>query len=94
MSKEYSELKLKCYLCQKKNHIALDCQKFKLISGNLRPKHHSARVADRPSDDDEQQPTQYYRDDLVVPRSSFELAQLFSKHASEKPLLRESTKRT
>jgi hypothetical protein len=34
-SKEYSDLKLKCYLCSSKKHIAIDCLKFKYIRGNL-----------------------------------------------------------
>jgi hypothetical protein len=36
INKDYSVLKIKCYLCDKRNHVFLDCSSFKNICGNLR----------------------------------------------------------
>ena len=33
---DYSELHLKCYVCERSGHIALDCSKFAKIKGNLK----------------------------------------------------------
>lgn len=33
--KDYSALKIVCYLCGKKNHVFLDCSEFSTIVGNI-----------------------------------------------------------
>ena len=37
-SKNYNKLSIKCYICEKVGHIALDCTYFPQISGNLKRK--------------------------------------------------------
>lgn len=34
--KDYSQLKLRCYLCKKKSHICTECPMFGNIAGNLK----------------------------------------------------------
>lgn len=46
-SKDYSMLKIKCYLCdKKKDHISIDCPSFRQISGNLKRHYKKIRVSD------------------------------------------------
>lgn len=33
--KDYSILKLTCYICERKNHVFIDCPSFKNIVGNI-----------------------------------------------------------
>jgi len=38
MKDKFEELDIRCYVCDKATHLALDCPAFSQMKGNLRPK--------------------------------------------------------
>lgn len=79
MSKDYTDLRITCYICLRRGHISIDCNKFKRICGNLKAyykkferKQGYFEEAENMNDSIEDKNTQFYDKDLVAPRSSID----------------------
>ena len=53
-AKNYKLLQLHCYVCDAKEHIAIDCPEFNTIEGNIRNYFEKRRIESHVSDGDEE----------------------------------------
>ena len=78
--RSYDQLYIRCYVCDRKNHLATECPQYKTIAGNIR-KHFWSKHPGRKSHTHQSILQPYYKFNMRVPKPSLQINRESSTNA-------------